>query len=472
MLPDVRVKITDGGLGILPPSLAGKHAKVGVCSLGNVNEIVILTDRDQVAGALGTGPLANACYDHLTEGGLVYAVRAAGDVAGEIGEITKTGTGTGNMTAAGSPLDNYQIIVEILDAGGLNVATFRYTLDGGDTYSPKITVPTAGTYVISGTGITLTFTIEEGTPFAAGDKYSFNPTAPQASINSINAAIDALLNSNYTYEKIHVVGPSDNSVWAALDIRAKDAESNFRYISILAEARGPNAGETVDQWVAALLEMRASFASTRVQVCAGRFELVDAFSGLLVDRNGAGIYSGRVAALPVQSSPGKVNVGPLPGIVKLMPTGINEGHIQTLDEAGFITFRQYVDLNGFYITNGRMMAEVISDYQFEETRRTMDKACRNCRIAALAFEHGELEINEDGSINEGSLRSFEAHLQVPLDQMKADKEVSGSKISIDRNQNILSTSKLKAKLRIIPIAIMREIELDIGLENPFITSNS
>lgn len=463
MLPDVRVKIQDGGLGILPPSIAGYQGKVGVCSAGSINEIVILSDRDQIVAKLGTGPLADACFDAFDAGAnVIYAVRADGDIAGSNGAVTATKTGTGSMSVSGTPLDNYQVIVLIVDAGNLNTATFQYSLDGGDTFSQKATVPSAGSYPIPGTGLTLTFTAGTGTSFAAGDQFVFTSKAPGASITSINAAIDVLLATSLEYEFIHIVGPSDNSVWAALSTRALEAESKYRYISFKAEARGLNEDEDVDEWVAALLAMRTSFASTRVGIVAGRFELVDSNTGRIVDRNGAGIYTGRVAKLPVQSSPGKVIEGPLPGIVKLNPAGINEGHIQALDEAGFITFRQYIGLNGFYITNGRMMAELISDYQFEETRRTMDKICRLCRKAALKFEHSEA-LPED-------IKALEANLQVPINQMIADKEITSGTISIPEGQNILSTSKIKSKIRAVPVGIMREIDLDIGLENPYLTT--
>jgi hypothetical protein len=471
MLPDVRIDIQDGGLGILAASLEGKQAKVGVCSAGTVNEIIALSDRDQIEAALGTGPLADACFDSFSAGaGIIYAVRADGDVPGSIGAVTATKTGTGNMTAAGTPLDAYQVIVEIVDAGGLNAATFKYSLDGGNTYSQKITVPGAGSYPISGTGITLTFTTAAGTAFENGDQYAFTATAPTASIAAVNAAIDALLYSSYEYEFIHVVGPSDNTLWAALATRAAEAEDKFRYIHFVAEARGPNPGETVDQWVTALVTMRGSFASTRVSVVAGRLELTDGKTGLVVDHNGAGVYCGRVSALKVQESPGKVIVGSLSGVVGLNPAGINEGHITTLDEAGYITFRQYTGLSGFYITNGRIMAEKVSDFQYVELRRPMDKLCRNLRVAALRFEQMEVDPQDP----ENGFAIMEKWLQSEVDLMASPtvKEISSGTVTIPRDQDILSTSKVMVKIRVVPMGVYRTIELNIGYTNPFRTGGT
>lgn len=467
MLPDVTVDILDGGLGMLPPSSAGLQAKVGVSSAGNVNEVIAITDPGKVSTLFGTGPLAAALYDAFTAGArIIYAVRAEGDVAGIVGNVTANKTGTGNMTVTGAPLDNYEIVVKIIDAGAKNEAAFQYSLDRGDTFSLKITVPTSLNYSVPGTGIVFEFTeatTEPQNSFKTGDSYTCQTTAPSASVNSVNAAIDVLLNSNYLYEFIHVVGPSDNSFWAALDAKALAAENKYRYIHFLTEARGRNPEETVDQWATALTTMKASFASTRVSICAGRAEIVDMGTGRIVDRNGAGLYSGRVSSIGVQVSPGKVMDGPLPAIVRLNPAGINEGHILALDEAGFITFRQYIGLSGFYITNGRMAAEPISDYRYVELRRPMDRACNLVRMAALRFEQAEI----DPTNMEKSLAALEANLQAPLNIMIGAGEIAGGRVVIPRDQDVLATSKLRVKIRIIPMAILRWIELEVGYENPF-----
>lgn len=466
-LNDVRINIQDGGLGILPPSSSGLHAKIGVCSAGAINEVITITDPKDIPEKFGTGPLANALYDSFAEGTrTIHVVRANGDIAGTIGDVEATKTGTGNMTLTGTPLDSYELVVEIVDPGAKNVATFKFSLDGGDTFSGKITVPTALTYVMPDTGLTLNFTEDAGqaaNSFKAGDRYICKTAAPQASVNSANAAIDVLLNSNYLFEYIHVVGPSDEAMWAALAVKAAAAESRYRFIHFLAQARGPNAGETVDQWVNALLTAKSTFANTRVSICAGRFEMVDMGTGRVVDRNGAGIYAGRVSSVKVSTSPGKVAEGPLPGIVALKPDGINDGHIEALDQAGFITFRQYIGLSGFYVTNGRMAAEPISDFQYVELRRPMDKACHLVRMEALKREHAEI----DPTNLETSFKAIEAQLTNPLNYMVAEKEIARGRVIIPLDQDVLATSKIRLKVRIVPMGTLREIEVEMGYENPF-----
>jgi hypothetical protein len=465
-LPGVYIDVQDGGLGMVPTTAEGVHAKVGTCSLGTVNQIAIISDPASVATVLGTGPLADAVLDSMSSGSsTILAVKANGDVASTIGDISSTKTGTGNITAAGSPLDAYEVKIVITKDGQRNGANFKISLDGGDNYSQEITVPaTPGTYVISDTGITLTFTDAEATPensFKVNDTYAFTTTAPGASVNSVNAAIDVLLQSKNLFEFIHVVGPSDDAMWAALAVKATAAATNRRYIHIIAEARGPEPDESIDEWVAALQEMRGSFSSTRVSVVAGRNEMIDQATGRSVERNGAGLFAGRCSKIKVKTSPGKVEDGPIDGVIGLRPLGIKEGHILVLDQGGFITFRQYIGKNGHYITNGRIMADSTSDFQYTELRRTMDKACALVYAAALNKVQSEATA--------GGIKDLEVRLSAALNNMASDtvQEIVSGRVVIPPNQNILAGMPLQAVVKIVPVGIMREIDIEIGFENPF-----
>jgi hypothetical protein len=184
--------------------------------------------------------------------------------------------------------------------------------------------------------------------------------------------------------------------------------------------------------------------------------LTDYANGRQVDRNGAALYAGRVSAIPVQRSPGRVADGPLPGVLRLNPTGITETHIANLDAAGYITMRQYIGMNGFYVTNGRLRAPATSDFKYVELRRPMDRACKLARAEALKLLQAEVT----------SLDDLEARLSAPLVTMAGAGEISTGRVVIPRDQNILTTGTLRAKIRITPVAIARSIELEVGYEIP------
>lgn len=462
-LKDVLVKIKDGGLALLAANPSAVHAKVGVASLAPVGQIVALSDHEQIADTLGAGPLADATLDSFVAGSrLVYVVAAEPDIPGQRGAVSREGDGTGTLSVAGNPLNAFDVVVEVLRTGGLNDAVFRYSLDGGASWSGQVTVPAEGVYTLPNTGLTITFQADAENPpesFRKGDRFTFSTTAPQASVESVNRAIDVLLGSNLSFDFIHVVGPSDAAMWAALAARAEEAFNSFRYIHILAEAKPPAPGQTVDEWVSALAAEAEDIASTRLSVCAAFGRVADISTGRQAVRNLAGLYAGRVSAIGVHQHPGEVALGAIPSVVALAPNGINAAHISALDDARFVTFRTYEGFPGHYVNDGRIMAAPTSDYQQVETRRVVDKAARQVRIAALRFHKGPA--------TPAGLAAFQAALQVPLGAMQADGEILGAQVVIPPGQNILSTGRLRARLRITPVPIMREIEVEIGLENPF-----
>jgi hypothetical protein len=96
-----------------------------------VNQVVGLSDLSQVPTLLGTGPLARAVADQLAYGGgQVYAVRAAGDIAGSV-TADSGNPSSPAVSVSGSPLDAYEIVVRIVRGGALGTATFTSRRAGG-----------------------------------------------------------------------------------------------------------------------------------------------------------------------------------------------------------------------------------------------------------------------------------------------------------------------------------------------------
>jgi hypothetical protein len=133
--------------------------------------------------------------------------------------------------------------------------------------------------------------------------------------------------------------------------------------------------ETTDEWVNLLSTTeRGTVASTRLQVCAGWIEEADA-SGQVDVRGMIGTYCGMLARRDVHEGPDAVRWGAITAATAVKPDGLNDGHIETLMNKGYVTARQHIGLNGIYVTAGRIMSETGSDYDLVERRRVMDKAC-------------------------------------------------------------------------------------------------
>jgi hypothetical protein len=171
-----------------------------------------------------------------------------------------------------------------------------------------------------------------------------------------------------------------------------------------------------------------------------------------------------LASRKVHQGPDATRDGSVKAATAIKPDGLNDGHIEALKNAGYVTVRKIIGLTGIYITSGQMMCEAGSDYNIVERRRVMDKACRQIRAAQLFYLNDTVKVGADGS-PEG-LEMFTAQSESPLRIMKTNGEISSGYVVIPAGQNILSTSTLRTKIRIVPLGKMSYIENEIAYSNP------
>lgn len=463
MLPNVRNKILDGAMGVGGADSTGNFAAVGVAAIPS-DGILTFVDPADVEKQIGDGPLRDTIVSALSIAKTtVYAYVLEGTSPGTKSAVTSgaANAGSGTVTVSGNPRNEYDMLVEILSDGGLNEATFRVTIDG--LAGKIITVPDdAGQYGIPNTGLTITFA--PGAGFKAGDTFSFSTTSPSATNGEVLAAIDQILEAKLNIEWIAVAGISAAPLWAALAVRAEGAEAAFQYLFFVAQARYKAVAETVDQWVNALTgSERGVTTSTRLQVCAGWIEEADS-NGQVDERGMLGVYCGTLAQRDVHQGPDATRYGSISAATAIKPEGLNDGHIEALKNAGYVTVRKITGLTGIYITSGQMLSEEGSDYNLVERRRVMDKACRQIRSAQLFYLNDSVTVGADGS-PEG-LEMFVAQSEGPLRTMKTNGEISDGYVVIPPGQNILSTATLRTKIRIVPLGKMSYIENEIAYSNP------
>jgi predicted nucleotidyltransferase len=149
-------------------------------------------------------------------------------------------------------------------------------------------------------------------------------------------------------------------------------------------------------------------------------------------------------------------------MLKLLPEGIEE-YLKDLDEEGFLTFRKYEGLEGFYVTNANMLSGENSDYKYAERVRVSNKIVKAVRKEALLNLQAQIDMEDP----EGSLKKIAEFSSIPLDKMKIDKEISSARIEVPEGQDILNTEKLYFKIYWTPIGILREIDIDMSMENPY-----
>lgn len=113
-----------------------------------------------------------------------------------LGVVVETGTGagsaaigTGVVSLSGTPTAALpKVLIIITTAGELGTAVFKYSLDGGTTFTTGQTVPaTTGAYTLGATGVVVTFVpgpSGAGTSFAVGDQFSFALNTPSLPVTA------------------------------------------------------------------------------------------------------------------------------------------------------------------------------------------------------------------------------------------------------------------------------------------------
>jgi hypothetical protein len=115
---------------------------------------------------------------------------------------------------------------------------------------------------------------------------------------------------------------------------------------------------------------------------AGWIEEADA-GGQVDERGIIGVYCGTLAQRGVHQGPDATRYGGIAAANAIKPDGLNDGRIETLENAGYVTVRKITGLTGVYVTSGQMMSEEGSGYSLVECRRVTDKACRQIHAARL-----------------------------------------------------------------------------------------
>lgn len=468
-LPQVDVRVRDGALGLVASNGVNTPVLIGACTAGPTNTLLSFGDLETLRSTLTSGPLAEAAAFVLTTAGApVYVVRVPSSTPGAAGAVTKVpaagGTSDGTLTVAGASLDAYRVRVELLTAGATlaaGTATFRYSLDDGDNYSPTYPVPTAGTFALPGTGLTLTF--DDGDDgFAAGDVFTFSATAPYYSSAEALAGIDAALADTSSYFKLHLVGPAASAsaaVSLATSVAAKMQTAALAYRYLYATVELPADTDTNLKTAVAL------FASDRVELAGGFADYSSALGARSIRCSSALASTARAASVPVGEHLGRVATGPVPGIVRLLR---DERATPGLDEARITTLRTFLGRPGYFITRGRIACPTGSDFVRVEYRRVMDVAATRVAVDAQVYVNESLRVDPDtGTILEADARAIESTLESGLRTALVQPEQASSvAVRVNRTDNLLSTGILRFKVRVVPLAYSEILEAEIAFENP------
>ncbi|MGE4319625.1 MAG: DUF2586 domain-containing protein [Deferribacterales bacterium] len=367
-----------------------------------------------------------------------------------IGPVKHVGTGP-NISVAGTVTMGADIILLITSSGGRNEGTYQLSLDG-DNYGTEKTIPSDGVIKVGSTGVTITFPDSDA---VVGDTYTFRLLAPVPTVSNVMSAIEQPLEV-YDVENVYVVGPTDSVDWASFATYADELFNKHRPTYFLCESRMPYSNESIDDWTTAMIAERQGFSYRFLTVCAAYGE-ISASDGYTQQRNAGGLLQGRILSIPVMRSVGRVRDAAVSQLS--LPEGYNESHITLLAEAGYTVAKFYAGLDGTYWEDAMTMADDTSDFLYLRVVRTVFKALRLARKAALKSMYDEVgdPIATDGA---SGLTYLATNIEGAVNTMAAasPQELAECIVTFPDGQDIVNNG-IAAELELIGIPVIKSIKL-------------
>jgi hypothetical protein len=143
-------------------------------------------------------------------------------------------------------------------------------------------------------------------------------------------------------------------------------------------------------------------------------------------------------------------------------TSYSQSLLNTLNSYRYIFLTKRVGLNGTWWNDSHTAVTQSSDYAYIENVRTIDKAIRGIYSGLLPKLNSPLVLNSDGTMTDNTIAILTAAARPNLDQMVRDTELSAYAITIDPDQDVLTTSELVIAVQLVGIGVARNITVNIG----------
>jgi hypothetical protein len=186
-----------------------------------------------------------------------------------------------------------------------------------------------------------------------------------------------------------------------------------------------------------------------------------------------GLVLGRLAAIDVQRNIGRVKDGDL-GIANAYLTGqvttiesLSAAAQDAVHDKGFIFARKFASKSGYFFNDDPAAVAITDDYSSIARGRVIDKAIVITNQVYTEEINDDLDTDDNGRIDAGVIKDYQSKIKSAIDEnMTLKGNVSRVTPTIDPTQNVLSTNKVKVKLSIRPKFYSKDIEVELGFENP------
>lgn len=183
---------------------------------------------------------------------------------------------------------------------------------------------------------------------------------------------------------------------------------------------------------------------------------------------------GRLAAIPVQRSMGRVKDGPLAGVVAAELSGgtlvssLAGTDLDLLDAKGYIYPTIHPGKDGFFYNEDPACVASTDDYAYLKDGRVIDKVARVARAVYLEELLDDVRVDPiTGKLSPIEVARFQNVLENAVNtQLTAQGEISGATVYVDPAQNVIATSQISAVVSVVPVGTARQITVKVQFSNP------
>lgn len=417
----------------------------------------------------------------------------------KIGKVvtTRIGSSTSALTLSGAPIDDYELVFQVVTGGTIATAgiSYRISLDGGYTYGPETALGTATSIDIldNGEPSGVTLALGAGT-LDAGDVLTAMTTAPTVNVSDVQAALAKVKADHYSYRFVHVVGETTVTKAGniASELTALEQKNIFTYG--LVAARDFTDGEVgADKRPSAFYDTRllsefSTLATDRLSVWAGRARVLCPATGRQNRRPASWIAAARLVSRPAHHDLGRKRDGALPSDVNIYNKDgelveVDSRVSDTLHGAKFGTLRTFDRQPGVFITRGNIMSGNASDIDRIPLRAVMDLGSEILQAVgeeqlenyvvtnpSAGVQPGQGDVpGQDaipGAIREADARVIERELNSALENgLVAPGYVSAMRVSLDRTVDVLTSKSMAMDVELTPLGYIDSFKGRISFVN-------
>lgn len=143
-------------------------------------------------------------------------------------------------------------------------------------------------------------------------------------------------------------------------------------------------------------------------------------------------------------------------------SSITDSLLSSLQDKRYLFLRKFVGIAGSYFNENPTSVALSSDYAYITDNRTMQKATRGIYASVLPALNSPITLNSNGTLSDEAVAYFEGLAEGPLFEMVRNGELSGFAVTVNTQQNVLSTGILVINVTLVQIATGRNIVVNIG----------